>query len=560
MKNTLFLQKTFQQFQPELVVIAKWFFMLSILAGILLTRLDSYLLFHSIAELFSIVVAFGVFIVAWNSVSFVKNSYLLILGIGSLFIAGIDAVHTLAFKGMGVFTGYTANLPTQLWLAARYLQALTLLIAPLFLHRNIKRYPTVIVFAIVTGLLLTSIFIWKIFPTAYIDGVGLTPFKIVSEYIIIVILIASILALWHNRSEFDETVIRWLFGFIVTAVAAEFAFTLYIGVTDAANLIGHIFKIIEFYLLYRALVETGFTRPYDLIFRQIKQEEKALEEVQAGMSDTFDAIADLVSIHDKNHKIVRVNKALADTFGKKPDELIGKPCYEVFHNMDKPWPNCPHTKAMHLKQPVMEEITDPRFGCPLQVSVSPLFDKSGELVGGIHIAKDISERKQAEKILQEQYSTLHSIIESTNALIFSVDREYQYTSFNNAHAAAMQAIYGTKIEQGHSLFDYMTVKEDQEKAKQNLNRALAGEHLVESAYSGEEERSRLYFEVSHNPICAEDGSVIGVSVFSQDITKRKRAENALHAASSYNRRLIEASLDPLVTIGQIGRASCRERV
>src|SRR5512143_4117440 len=99
--------------------IARWLLMFALLGGVLLTRLDSYLLFHSIAEIFSIVVAFGVFTVAWNSVSFVKNSYLLILGVGSLFIAGIDALHTLAFKGMGVFPETGANLPTQLWVAAR---------------------------------------------------------------------------------------------------------------------------------------------------------------------------------------------------------------------------------------------------------------------------------------------------------------------------------------------------------------------------------------------------------------------------------------------------------
>jgi hypothetical protein len=170
MKNTLMPQKSSWRFQAGLACLAEWVLMPVILTGILLARLESYLLFHSIAEIFSIVVAFGIFIVAWNSDSLVKNSYLLILGIGSLFIAGIDTLHTLAFKGMGVFTGYGANLPTQLWLAARYLQALTLLIAPLFIHRNIKKYPVVIVFVFVTGVLLSSIFVWEIFPTAYIDG------------------------------------------------------------------------------------------------------------------------------------------------------------------------------------------------------------------------------------------------------------------------------------------------------------------------------------------------------------------------------------------------------
>lgn len=61
------------------------------------------------------------------------------------------------------------------------------------------------------------------------------------------------------------------------------------------------------------------------------------------------------------------------------------------------------------------------------------------------IRKDLTKRKAAEEKLREQYSTLHGIINSANALIFSVDRDYRYTSFNQGHAAAMKAIYGAEI-------------------------------------------------------------------------------------------------------------------
>src|SRR4030067_1201204 len=98
---------------------------LSILMGILvflglyLTSLYSYPLFHSLAELFSIVIACGIFMIAWNSRRFIDNNYLLFVGIAFLFVATIDLIHTLGYKGMGVFQGYETNLPTQLWIAAR---------------------------------------------------------------------------------------------------------------------------------------------------------------------------------------------------------------------------------------------------------------------------------------------------------------------------------------------------------------------------------------------------------------------------------------------------------
>jgi len=154
---------------------------------------------------------------------------------------------------------------------------------------------------------------------------------------------------------------------------------------------------------------------------------------------------------------------------------------------------------------------------------------SGDLAFGIAVLRTRIERKRAEEALKEQYSILRSIIDSANALVFSVDRQYRYTSFNKGHAIAMQAIYGAEIEIGQCLLDYMTVTADREIAKRNLDRALAGEQLMEEAYSGEELRTRKYFHVSHSPINTETGDVIGVAVLAQDMTERKRAEEALRA-------------------------------
>jgi len=165
---------------------------LLIIIGLYLTSLYSYLLFHSLAEIFSIVIACGIFMVAWNSKEFMDNNYFLFLGIAYLFIGGLDMVHTLAYKGMGVFTGYGANLPTQFWIAARYLESLSLILALTFLNRRMKINYVVYCYSFVTAVLIISIFYWKAFPDCFIEGVGLTPFKKISEYIISLILIGSV--------------------------------------------------------------------------------------------------------------------------------------------------------------------------------------------------------------------------------------------------------------------------------------------------------------------------------------------------------------------------------
>jgi hypothetical protein len=84
--------------------------------GLYLTSLYSYILFHIVAESFSIVIAFSLFLIAWNTRHLTKNNYVLFMGIALLFAGLIDFVHTLAYKGMGILIGFDANLPTQLWI------------------------------------------------------------------------------------------------------------------------------------------------------------------------------------------------------------------------------------------------------------------------------------------------------------------------------------------------------------------------------------------------------------------------------------------------------------
>ena len=143
--------------------------------GILyLVSLQNYILFHGIVELAGIAVAFSIFIIVWNTRRNINDAFFLIIGISFLFIGGLDLVHTLAYKGMGVFPGNSADLPTQLWIAARYFQSITFLIATLFIGRSITRDRNYDAAIIVTAcaascaLILASIFIWQIFPQCFI--------------------------------------------------------------------------------------------------------------------------------------------------------------------------------------------------------------------------------------------------------------------------------------------------------------------------------------------------------------------------------------------------------
>jgi PAS domain S-box-containing protein len=287
------------------------------LVGLYLLSRANYLLFHAAVELFSIVVASGVFMIAWNSRRFQNNGFFLCLGIGSVFVAGVDFLHALAYKNMGVFPGRGTNLPTQLWIVARYLHAASLLFS-LFLLRRRPRSATLFAsYLAVTTLLLAAVF-GGIFPDCLREGTGLTPFKIGSEYLICLFLAGSWLLLRRRRQIFDPDVLRLISLALAAFILAELAFTLYTDVFGLSNMAGHLFKVAGFYLLYRAVIETGLTRPYDLLFRELKQSEERYRSL-------YEKTPVMLHSIDREGRLLSVSDYWLEHLGYRREEVLGLP-------------------------------------------------------------------------------------------------------------------------------------------------------------------------------------------------------------------------------------------
>ncbi len=258
-----------------------------LLAGLYLTSLHSYLLFHSLIELFTIIVTAGIFVIVWNARGYLNNNYWLFVGVAFLFVALLDVVHILVYKGMGVFVDPTGALSTQLWIAARSMQSVTLLIAPFFLGRHLRVYFQITIYALLTGLLLGSIFYWRIFPVTFVEGIGLTPFKVVSEYVISFFFLASVGLLLWKREEFDPGVLRLLTLSILLIVGSELIFTSYVSLYGDAPIIGHFLRLLAFYFLYKAIIETGLVNPYKILLRDLKLSEIHLRQDVADQNTRY---------------------------------------------------------------------------------------------------------------------------------------------------------------------------------------------------------------------------------------------------------------------------------
>ncbi|MCX7913597.1 MAG: PAS domain S-box protein [Thermodesulfovibrionales bacterium] len=128
------------------------------------------------------------------------------------------------------------------------------------------------------------------------------------------------------------------------------------------------------------------------LFQRVIDTEKEMENI-------FESISDMLYLSSSDYTIKRINKAVVQKIGKKPEEIIGKKCYQIFHGLNEPWIKCPHHKTLKTKKPYIEEVDDPNLGGTYLISSSPFFDQEGQIFGTIHIVRDVSEIKRLRERL-----------------------------------------------------------------------------------------------------------------------------------------------------------------
>ena len=516
----------------------------AILLGLYMTSIYSYLLFHSLVEVFGIIVIVSISIIAWHSRRFIDNNYFILLGIAYLFIAAMTLLHTLAYKGMGVFTGYDANLPTQLWIATRYLESVTFLIAPLFIGRKLKMNIIFSGYAIVTGILIASIFYWNIFPDCFIEGVGLTAFKKLSEYVISLVLLFSIYLLLQKRINFDKEVLYLLIAALMLNVFAELAFTFYISVYGFSNLVGHFLRLISFYLIYKAIIEKALTKPYDLLFRSLKKNEMSLQRSNDFVQSIINSVGDPIIVIDaSNYKILLANEA-AQNFNDCVNP-VGKSmsCYEFSHLRDTPCSShdysCPLRHVVNAKKPhrfIHTHYDREGNESVVDIVATPIFDDNGDVIQVIESSRDITEIKKTEKALRETHDYLEKLIDYTNAPFIVWNPEFKITRINHA----FEHLTGyTSSELVYKKLDMLFPDSSMQETLSEIDRTISGEpwESVEIPILRKDGTIRLTLWNSAN-LYDEDGTTV-LAIIAQgiDITERKQAEDALRESE---RRLIRA--------------------
>jgi signal transduction histidine kinase/ActR/RegA family two-component response regulator len=249
-----------------------------------------YLPLHVLFEIASIAVSMMVFTVGWNAHSRILPGNIVLLACMFFAIGWLDFSHTVAYQGMPDFyTPNNADKQLNFWLAARLLSAIALFVVAI---RHWQPFASPRSRYLLMGVLigLTLLINWLVLfhqealPRTFIPGQGLTPLKKNLEYFSIALNVITALLLWKKMRQPQPFNVPLLFGAVCVMGMGEFFFTLYTTMTGGYNVLGHIYKVISYLLIYRAIVIEEIEKPY-------KQLAEAQQELKAEVAMRTTALA-----------------------------------------------------------------------------------------------------------------------------------------------------------------------------------------------------------------------------------------------------------------------------
>jgi signal transduction histidine kinase/CheY-like chemotaxis protein len=398
------------------------------LAGLYAISQYHFLLFHCLAEVSSIVIAIAVFAILWNTRQYLENGFYLVLGMGCFFAATLDLLYVFGYRGMRIlaFPGADGNVAFQAKTVAQWFGSLSCLGAFLFLRRKINPAAALLVYSALLVLAIASILYWRVFPDCLVEGVGATFFERAGLIVSSAAYLASLVLLVRGRREFDARLFRILAAAGTALFVEDFASAVASDVMGGVRIVAHLSQVVALYFVYKAFFEVGLRRPYDLLFRHLKQSEESLVHSEKELKEA-QRVAQLGSWEWVPATDTPVwSETLYHIFGR--DATLPPPDYESHAQIYTPesWAELRAMLAECLR-------TGNRYQLDLQlvrpdgtrgwISVRGEAQRgaSGQVVKLRGTAQDITERKRAEAALRDYATTLESNNKTLNELYLAAE-------------------------------------------------------------------------------------------------------------------------------------------
>lgn len=260
-------------------------------------------------------------------------------------------------------------------------------------------------------------------------------------------------------------------------------------------------------------------------------------------SPAFDTMEDFVFLIGADFNVVAVNRSFLSSAGGKSSDFIGKKCFEIIHHSNSPADHCPHQRMTRTGQYEKSEFYEPLLKKWLFVRATPVLGDDGEIIGSIHMAADITQRKKFEEMVLKQKKELDVIIDSVPAWIFYKDRDNRFIRVNKAFADIMG--FAKESLEGKSVFDLFERNQAEAYWMDDKKVISTGEPISDIIEPMESTRGRLWVKTDKIPYRDDKGEIIGVIGFSIDITEQKAAKDKINDARNFLDKIINAAADPI---------------
>ena len=501
---------------------------------------EGYLLFHVLVELFAVIIGVLIAIIVFYMHKFTRNNFLLFLGIGFFWTAWLDLFHMLSYYGMNVYPKITSpNASTTLWIAARIFETFTIFIAPFIRFDRIRAH---IVF-ILMGSMALGVYIatfLEFFPPMYIISEGLTPIKIMLEYLIITMSVLAIMIYRSKRGEYHPLMYR-LIGFsLFFGILAESCFTMYTDVYGIMNFVGHIFKFISYWMIFRGIVVTALKEPFTVISKA---------------SNTYNAIPVPVAVVDHSGIIRQINKAAENTVHYQINEIIGAKNHTLFHPLNLDSSDCPVCLAITQgKYDTFEIEHEEKY---TQYTISPI-KVEGEVAGILQISIDMTSQREAERRALRDAALFKTIINTAPVRLFWKDTNSVILGCNDLFAQ----------DAGFDSSESMVGKRDEELIwsdqaalykSDDLSVIQTGEIKINYEEPQKQVKGMRWLSTSKAPLIDDvNGKVIGIVGAYADITHLREAQIKLQENEAFYRGIFSSVHEAIMIVDQYKIIDCND--
>lgn len=271
--------------------------------------------------------------------------------------------------------------------------------------------------------------------------------------------------------------------------------------------------------------------------------ETALRDSQARFETLIESLGDGTIFCDRDDRIIHVNTRMAQLLGYDAHELVGQVAYECIVAPAESQTLRGRTQRRLSGISEQYEIRLRRRDGGLfwaEINATPIYDSSGAIVGTLGVVADITERRCAAEALRESEQRFRNLIETTNDMIWRVDRQgrWQFVS------QAVERIYGYTREEmiGRPFFEFVEPRA-LERDIEVFHRILQGSPVVQyETVHRRKDGSPVYLSFNAIPLTDGTGAVIGTTGTANDITQRKEAEQILQRSEARMRQYFETSL------------------